>query len=72
MKNTMEEFIEKIDFDLLKKQKSKLFDIIRDSDNIETVDLLEGLIVLINSIQDIAVDEYNYNENEIFDLNNEV
>jgi hypothetical protein len=72
MKYTMEEFIEKIDFDLLKKQKSKLFDIIRDSDNIETVDLVEGLIILINTIQDIAVDEYGYNENEVFDLDNEV
>lgn len=68
----MEEFIEKIDFDLLKKQKSKLFDIIRDSDNVEQVEALEGIINLINKIQDIAVDEYNYNENEVFDLNNEV
>jgi hypothetical protein len=72
MKYTMEEFIEKIDFDLLKKQKSKLFDIMRDTDNIETIDLLEGLIILINNVQDIAVDEYGYNENEVFDLDNEV
>lgn len=68
----MEYFIKEIDFDLLKKQKSKLLDIIRDCDNIETVDLMEGLITLIDKIQDIAVDDYGYIENEVFDLDNEV
>lgn len=66
----MEEFIEKIDFDLLKKQKSKLFDIMRDTDNVETVELLEGLIILIDCIQDIAVDDFGHDENEVFDLIN--
>ena len=56
---TFEDFINNIDFKLLKKQKDYLLD-----EN----EKFEGLINLLDIIQDLAVDKFGFNENEVFNL----
>lgn len=53
---TMKEFLSGIDIEMLKDQKA---DLIRESFN-------EGLVSLIDKIQDIAVDEFGYDEKSVF------
>lgn len=70
---TMEQFLKNMDFKLLKNQKSTLIKlqakIEKDKKfNNKEWDTLEGMINLIDSIQDIAVDEYGYNERTVFKL----
>lgn len=60
------EWIQKIDWKLLKEQKSILFDIIQDIDDAEKVNALEGIIYLIDAIQDYAVDELEIDEQTVF------
>lgn len=65
----MENFLNKIDFHLLSKQKNALLKEIEKNallKEIETVELLEGILVLIDSLQDEAVDNYDFKENEVF------
>ena len=59
--------LEKIDWALLKKQKAYLVSMSSHTKNDER----EGLLNLIDSIQDFAVDTLGIDENEVFDLNQE-
>lgn len=54
-----------VDFDLLRKQKDELLKQVWKKDN----DLLEGLINLIDDIQDQAVDKNGVAETEVFGAN---
>jgi hypothetical protein len=65
-----EEIIKGIDFPLLKEQKKALLKLIEDIDNVPVLEKLEG-IVLINEIQDSAVDFYGMEEKEVFDLHDD-
>ena len=57
-----------IDWDLLKQQKKSLLKVIEDCDNVPVLEHLEGILVLIDEIQDDAVDNFGYDENLVFDL----
>lgn len=63
-----EELLKGIDFPLLKEQKKALLKLIEDIDNVPVLEKLEGVINLINEVQDLAVDVYGMDENEVFDL----
>jgi len=63
-----EELLKGIDFPLLKEQKKALLKLIEDIDNVPVLEKLEGVISLINEVQDLAVDVYGMEENEVFDL----
>lgn len=70
----MGEYLKNTDFKLLKKQKTSLINIqsklnkkgARFTQN--DIDTLEGIINLVDSIQDIAVDEYGYSKFHVFKL----
>lgn len=63
------EFVTKIDWDMLKGQKRILLEVInKDELNPEEKEGLEGILSLIDSLQDAAVDEYGLAENLVFDL----
>ena len=67
----MKAFLKAIDFKKLKKQKQDLLETITllEKQKInDKADRLTGIVSLIDSIQDKAVDEYGYDENEVFDL----
>lgn len=79
---TMEEFlgihtkqnpIERIDWKELKKQKLKLLWVINylEKLNIEGSEELEGILNLIDHIQDYAVDVLGMKESEVFNLEEE-
>lgn len=63
-------FIEKIDWSELRNQKRFL---LKMESNVNGEDLgnLEGIINLIDAIQDYAVDEMGINENDVFDFEQE-
>ena len=63
-----EQIILGIDYPLLKEQKKTLLKLIEDIDNVPVLEHLEGIVTLLNSIQDSAVDYYGKEENEVFDL----
>lgn len=63
--------LEKIDWVLLKEQKKTLVNVISYTDDIEYLDNLNGLLFLIDNIQDYAVDHLGIDENEVFDLDKE-
>jgi hypothetical protein len=65
---TAEEIIAGIDFPLLKEQKKALLAITEDCDDVPKLEKIEGVISLINEIQDYAVDVLGMDENEVFDL----
>jgi hypothetical protein len=65
---TAEEIIVGIDFPLLKEQKKALLAITEDCDDVPKLEKIEGVISLINEIQDYAVDVLGMDENEVFDL----
>jgi len=64
----MKDFLKRIDFPLLKKQKATLLKVIENSDSVREAEHLEGIVNLINQIQDEAVDKYGYKENTVFEL----
>jgi hypothetical protein len=70
-KETMKSFIKDIDFKMLKKQKAVLLEMIEEVDNVPQLEALEGILALINSIQDIAVDQFKLKEEEVFEISNE-
>jgi hypothetical protein len=58
-----------IDWDLLKQQKKILLAVInKDEVNPEEKEGLEGILGLIDQIQDDAVDNFGMDENLVFDL----
>jgi Zn-dependent oligopeptidase len=69
---TMAEFLHGMDFKLLKEQKTRLINIQSKLSNRKAKftqkdwDVLEGIICLCDKIQDIAVDDYGYNERTVF------
>ncbi len=69
---TMAQFLKGMDFKLLKAQKTRLINIQSKLQNPKAKftqkdwDVLEGIICLCDKIQDIAVDEYGYNERTVF------
>lgn len=69
------EFINYINWSQLKDQKKTLFDLLNKLENSNSTDVdndidnLNGLISLVDSIQDYAVNELEYDEDEIFDFN---
>jgi hypothetical protein len=70
----MAQYLAKIDFKLLKEQKTRLISIQAKMEKPKPKftqkdwDVLEGLIGLVDSIQDVAVDEYGYSNNKVFRL----
>lgn len=60
--------IEKIDFTILKTQKSALLTAMRKICNDKESDDLNGIVHLIDAIQDYAVDVMGLNKNDVFDL----
>lgn len=63
-----EELIKGIDFSMLKEQKKVLLILIEDNNNVLVVEKLEGIIGLIDEVQDYAVDVLGFDENLVFDL----
>ena len=63
----MKNFLKNIDFKLLKEQKKSLLNVIENTDNVKELEHLEGIVALINAIQDEAVDKYDYKEEKVFD-----
>ena len=64
--------IQKIDFELLNKQKSILIDTINnDTVDPEHKEGLEGILLLIDDIQDYAVDVLKFSEDKVFNLTDE-
>lgn len=65
------EFLQKIDWSLLREQKIKLIDISMDEYllNKEVIVAVKGIIELIDAIQDYAVDDIGLTNKEVFDIN---
>lgn len=69
--------ISEINWNMLRLQKQTLLGIIAEKECIHTweaeeqIDDLEGILGLIDSIQDYAVDEMGVPEEEVFGLENE-
>ena len=57
---------EKIDFKLLREQKETLIKTIQDSNVREDFNKLDGIVYMIDSIQDYAVNVKGYDEELIF------
>lgn len=71
-KTTIESLIKEINFDLLKEQKKQLLLFINTINNKgELIEALEGILKLVDKIQDIAVDELGYKEETVFDFSEE-
>ena len=64
----MENPILKIDFRLLDKQKNGLLEVIESDISDEHRDNLNGILYLIDSIQDYAVSELGKTEKEVFNF----
>ena len=58
--NTHKDFFESIDWELLRERKSALLKIVDDHP------ALEGLLTLVDSVQDYAVDELGMPETVVF------
>ena len=68
----MENLINEMDFDLLRQQKETLIRL--TNSNIITYaecEDIEGIISIIDKIQDFAVDEMGIDENIVFNFDNE-
>lgn len=68
----MEKFLKNINFTDLKQQKATLLAMSEKANitNKEKMDL-ESIICLIDALQDEAVDNYGYEEEEVFNLSKE-
>lgn len=62
----------KIDFKLLRKQKQQLLEIRLKTNKKEEYKTLDGVINLINNIQDYAVNIYNFSEKKVFGNKKEI
>ena len=60
-----------IDWELLKQQKKTLLEVIEDIDDVPKLEYLEGILTLLDSIQDDAVDNFGMSEDLVFDLTDE-
>jgi|GEM_PF-2663785 len=64
--STMKKFLSTIDFALLRKQKQTLLKLKGETRQQDAH--INGLLHLIDQIQDSAVDEYGYTEKEVFNF----
>jgi hypothetical protein len=72
MKTTLTKFIGSLNFELLKAQKIVLIELQgKLESNGPEWSTVEGIINLIDSIQDIAVDQVGFNPNHVFNLSGE-
>ena len=65
----MKKFLKKINFKYLQKQKTDLLEIFVKLEREglhKKADSLTGIVSLLDEIQDIAVDEYGFKEEEVF------
>ena len=62
------QFLEKIDFSLLKKQKQTLIKVIEKTNKPKEKEHLEGVLTLIDELQTEAVDNHGYKESFVFKL----
>jgi hypothetical protein len=60
------EFIQGIDWDLLRQQKASLLKVIADCDNVPVLEHLEGILNLIDAMQDYACDTLGLGETIVF------
>jgi len=70
----MKDFIKEINFDQLKEQKKDLIQVVTylEKQGLKKMSgSLEGILNLIDKVQDIAVDKLGYDEKEVFDLESE-
>ena len=67
----MPEFMKGIDWNLLKQQKKVLLEMADNLDDVPKLEAVEGIINLLNELQDAAVDTYGLPENLVFDLHPE-
>ncbi len=66
---TAYKLIHKMDFKLLKAQKTILNNMLgKKKLTIAENDAIDGILNLIDSIQDIACDTYGYDQNEVFNF----
>lgn len=65
-KVTMEEYLKSINFKLLKMQKIDLVVAMSHVQEEGIKDSLDGILALLDNLQDIAVDQYGMDENEVF------
>lgn len=63
--------ITNINWNDLRNQKRELLRVISERNLPDGEDDLDGIVHLIDSLQDYAVDELGYNEHEVFDLEDE-
>ena len=61
----------KVDLTLLRKQKGVLLSYIDVSNNDDYADMVNGLLSLIDGIQDKAIEENGFAEEDVFNLNSE-
>jgi len=64
------EFVRNINWELLRKQKATLFNLIQTIDNVEQIKALEGIIYLIDAVQDEAVNNEGTDESLVFETEN--
>jgi hypothetical protein len=65
-----ESYANKMDFTELRNQKRTLLNVIDESDE-ETANDLTGILHLIDALQDFAVDELGWDENLVYDFEDE-
>lgn len=59
--------IRNMDWALFRRQKQELLDIIEETEDIPTrVDLLNGVVALLDGLQDYAVDREHLSEEDVF------
>ena len=62
------EFINFIDWSLLKEQKETLMFLINSDLSSKISEHLEGILALVDAVQDYVVDELGFEENKVFDM----
>jgi hypothetical protein len=67
-KQTGPEFMRNIDWQLLRKQKLSLLYLIEEIDDIPKLEALEGIICLLDALQDYACDEMRLGSKVVFNL----
>lgn len=71
---TVKKLIHEIDFKQLKEQVGAIFaaqtalTVIGGKKNLDIVEKLDGIVHYLDTMRDIAVDVYDYEENAVFDL----
>ena len=64
--NSSDKLIKNIDFELLREQKDFILAHSLNIDDLKTHNILEGLLILLDNIQDHAVDNLGVDEREVF------